>query len=135
MNKQSGLLDLAGIGSSDFRDIHDAMEKGNTQAELAFEVYAYRIKKYIGAYTFAMGGIDAIVFTAGIGENLPMIRKMVCQGLEGLGIDIDLELNIACKGKCCEIQSIDSRVKIIIISTNEEEGIARQTLKLISETH
>ena len=135
LNKQSGLLGLAGIGSSDFRDIHDAMEKGDLQAKTAIEVYAYRIRKYIGAYTFAMGGIDAVVFTAGIGENSPAIRKMACQGLEGLGIGIDSVRNVDYKERCFEIQSIDSIVKIFVVPTNEEEEIALQTHQLLTKIH
>ncbi len=132
LNKQSGLLGLAGIGSSDFRDIYTAMRKGNLKAKTAIEIYAYRIKKYIGAYTFIMGGIDAIIFTAGIGENSSLIREMVCQGLEGLEIGIDPERNIDYKGGCCEIQNFKSRVKILIVPTDEEAEIARQTYKLLS---
>jgi len=133
LNKQSGLLGLAGIESSDFRDIHTAMKKGNPKAKTAIEIYAYRIKKYIGAYTFVMGGVDAIVFTAGIGENSPLIREWVCKGLEGLGISLDPDRNIDYKRKCCEIQNLKSRVKILIIPTNEEEKIAQQAYKLITE--
>lgn len=132
-NKQSGLLGLAEIGSSDVRDIVDAMMQGNARAETAIRIYTYRIKKYIGAYTFAMGGIDAVVFTAGIGENSPMIRELVCQGLNGMGIVIDSERNVSGNGKCCEIQSNDSRVKILVVPTNEEKEIALQTLELVSE--
>jgi acetate kinase len=135
LNKQSGLLGLAGIESSDFRDICDAMEKGDPQAKTAIEVYAYRIKKYIGAYSFAMGGLDALVFTAGIGENSSLIRKMACQGLESLGISIDPELNVDYKGRCCEIQIIDTRVKIFVIPANEEEEIALQTHQLLTKIY
>jgi len=95
LNKQSGLWGLAGIGSSDLRDIINAEKSGNQQAVTALNVFAYRIKKYIGAYAFAMGGIDAVIFTAGIGENSPRIREMVCRGLEELGIVMDTEKNIA----------------------------------------
>ena len=132
LNKQSGLLGLAGIASSDFRDIYNAMKKGDPKAKTAIKIYAYRIKKYIGAYTFVMGGIDAIVFTAGIGENSPLIREMVCHGLAGLGISIDPESNIDYKRECCEIQNIKSSVKILIVPTNEEEKIAQQTYKLLT---
>jgi len=133
LNKQSGLLGLAGIGSSDLRDILKAEESGNQQAVTALNVFAYRIKKYIGAYAFAMGGIDAVLFTAGIGENSPGIREMVCRGLEGLGIVMDTEKNVAGNLAEREIQHNDSRVKILVIPTNEEKQIALQTLDLLHE--
>ena len=131
LNKQSGLWGLAGIGSSDLRDIINAEKSGNQQAVTALNVFAYRIKKYIGAYAFAMGGIDAVIFTAGIGENSPRIREMVCRGLEELGIVMDTEKNIAGNLAEREIQHNDSRVKILVIPTNEEKQIARQTLELL----
>jgi acetate kinase len=133
LNKQSGLLGLAGIGSSDLRDIFEASESGNRQTDTAVGVFTYRIKKYIGAYAFALGGIDAVVFTAGIGENSPGIREMVCWGLEGLGIVMDTEKNIAGNPAEREIQHNDSRVKILVIPTNEEKQIALQTLELLHE--
>jgi acetate kinase len=132
LNKKSGLLGLAGIGSGDIRDIAAAMTEGNDQAKTAIEVFVYRVKKYIGAYTFAMGGIDVIVFTAGIGENSPLIRQMVCDGLEKLGIAIDPEKNISGNKKCCEIQNDQSRVKILVIPTDEERAIARETFKVLN---
>ncbi|MBW2606859.1 MAG: acetate kinase [Deltaproteobacteria bacterium] len=133
LNKQSGLLGLAGIGSSDLRDIFEASESGNRQTDTAVGVFTYRIKKYIGAYAFALGGIDAVVFTAGIGENSPGIRKMVCRGLERLGIVMDTEKNVAGNLAEREIQHNDSRVKILVIPTNEEKQIALQTLELLHE--
>ncbi len=133
LNKQSGLLGLAGIGSSDLRDIFEASESGNQQTNTAIGVFTYRIKKYIGAYAFALGGIDAVVFTAGIGENSPGIREMVCRGLEGLGIVMDTEKNVAGNLAEREIQHNDSRVKILVIPTNEEKQIALQTLELLHE--
>jgi len=133
LNKQSGLLGLAGIGSSDLRDIFEASESGNRQTDTAVGVFTYRIKKYIGAYAFALGGIDAVVFTAGIGENSPGIREMVCRGLEGLGIVMDTEKNVAGNLAEREIQHNDSRVKILVIPTNEEKQIALQTLALLNE--
>lgn len=131
-NKQSGLLGLAGIGSSDLRDILEARESGNRQADTAVRVFVYRIKKYIGAYAFAMGAIDAVVFTGGIGENSPLIRQMVCQDLEELGIVIDPEENADPKKTCFEIQGKAGTVKILVIPTDEEKEIALQTLKLLS---
>ena len=133
LNKQSGLLGLAGIGSSDLRDIFEASESGNRQTDTAIGVFTYRIKKYIGAYTFALGGIDAVVFTAGIGENSPAIREKVCRGLEGLGIVMDTKKNVAGNLVEREIQHNDSRVKILVIPTNEEKQIALQTLELLHE--
>jgi len=130
-NKQSGLLGLAGIGSSDLRDILVAREVGNQQAETAIHAFVYRIKKYIGAYTAAMGGLNAIVFTAGIGENSALIREMVCSGLEGLGIILDPEKNSQANGKSCQVESNQSRVKIMVVPTDEERAIALQTLQLV----
>jgi acetate kinase len=130
-NKQSGLLGLAGIGSSDLRDILAAGEKGNQQAITAINAFVYRIKKYIGAYTAAMEGLNAIVFTAGIGENSALIREMACRGLEALGIILDPEKNARANRKSCQIQSDQSRVKIMVVPTNEERAIALQTLELL----
>lgn len=130
-NKQSGLLGLAGIGSSDLRDILVAREEGNRQAETAINAFVYRIKKYIGAYTAAMGGLNAIVFTAGIGENSALIREMVCSGLEGLGIILDPEKNLRANGKPYQVESNQSQVKIMVVPTDEERAIALQTLQLV----
>ncbi len=133
LNKQSGLLGLAGIDSSDLRDIFEASESGNRQTDTAVEVFTYRIKKYIGAYAFALGGIDAIVFTAGIGENSPLIRELACQGLKNLGIIIDPKKNALANKTCREIQSNESQVKVLVIPTDEEKEIALQTLELLHE--
>jgi acetate kinase len=132
LNKKSGLLGLAGLGSGDLRDIVPAMAGGNQQAGTALDVFAYRVKKYIGAYTFAMGGLDVIVFTAGMGENSPLIRQMVCAGLEELGIVIDPGKNNAGGGNCREIQSDRSKVKVLVIPTDEEKAIARETLNVLN---
>jgi acetate kinase len=131
LNKQSGLLGLAGIGSNDLRDILNAKNEGHQQAELAVNAFIYRIKKYIGAYTAAMGGLDVIVFTAGIGENSAEVRHMVCAGLEGIGIRLDHQKNAAANGKCRQIQHDRSRVKIMVVPTDEERAIAAQTLDVI----
>lgn len=131
LNKQSGLLGLAGTGSSDLRDILADGEKGNQQAATAVNAFVYRIKKYIGAYTAAMGGLNAIVFTAGIGENSALIREMVCSGLEGLGIILDPKKNARVNRNSCQVQSDQSRVKIMVVPTNEERAIALQTLELL----
>jgi acetate kinase len=134
LNKQSGLLGVADIGSSDLRDILSAKASGNHQAGIAVKTFTYRIKKYIGAYIAAMGGVDAIVFTAGIGENSPIIRESVCDGLQrtnGLKIILDPEKNKAGNNRLCEIQSRLSRVKILVVPTNEAREIAQQTLQLL----
>lgn len=132
LNRQSGLLGLGGIGSSDMRDIEAAMRAGHHQAALTVRVFAYRVQKYIGAYTFAMGGIDAIVFTAGIGENSALIRERICQGLVSMGILIDQERNTSEDQKYREIQSENSKVKILVIPTNEEKEIALQVIELLA---
>ena len=130
-NKQSGLLGLAGTGSSDLRDILAVGETGNPQAETAINAFVYRIKKYVGAYTAAMGGLNVIIFTAGIGENSARIREMVCSGLDGLGVILDPAKNTRAARKSCQVQSDLSRVKIMVIPTDEERAIALQTLELI----
>lgn len=134
LNKQSGLLGVADIGSSDLRDILSAKESGKHQADIAIKIFTYRIKKYIGAYIAVMGGADAIVFTAGIGENSPIIRELVCDGLQrinGLRIILDPDKNLAGNNRICEIQSSQSHVKILVVPTNEELEIAQQTLQLL----
>ncbi len=136
LNKKSGVLGLSGI-SHDFRDLEDAAVdpvQPNKRAALALEVFAYRLRKYVGAYFAAMGGLDALVFTAGIGENSYEMRARVCQGLECLGILIDLERNRV-RGVEAEISATDSRVKIYSIPTNEELVIARDTAEIISRAH
>jgi len=131
LNKKSGVLGISGI-SSDFRDLEEAAEKGNQRAKLALDIYVYRIKKYIGAYYAILGGLDALVFTAGIGERSPIIRRMVCDGLEHLGIKIDLKLN-ECKGEERKISSSDSKVEVWVVPTNEELMIARETLRVLNK--
>lgn len=134
LNQKSGLFGLAGIGSSDLRDIISAREDGNKQADNAIKAFCYRIKKYIGAYAAAMGGVDTIVFTGGIGENSALIRKLICAGLEqinGFGIILDEEKNAAVNRELCEIQSDQSNVKILIIPTDEEQEIAYQTIQVL----
>ncbi|PRR81134.1 acetate/propionate family kinase [Clostridium vincentii] len=129
LNKKSGVLGLSGV-SSDFRDIETAAENGDERAKIALAVYSYKIKKEIGSYIAAMGGIDAIVFTAGVGENGPNTRIRSLAGLEFLGIKIDYEKNNV-YGELREISTDDSKVKIFVIPTNEELVIARQTKNLI----
>ncbi len=129
LNKKSGMLGISGI-SSDFRDLDDAAENGNERAELALEIFAYSVKKYIGSYAAAMGGIDALVFTAGIGENNGGIRKRVLAGLEFLGIEVDEEKNNL-RGQEMDISKPDAKVRTFVIPTNEELAIARETVKLL----
>ena len=132
LNRESGLLGLGGTGSSDVRDLLQSMQDGHQQAETALRVFTYRIKKYIGAYLAALGGADAIVFTAGIGENSPLIREWICQGLTELGIRLDPDRNNSMNGHMGEIQSAESRVRLLIVPTNEEAEIAIQTRDLIT---
>ena len=130
LNKKSGLLGLSGV-SSDFRDVKQAAEDGNERAQLTIEAYVYRIVKYIGAYTAAMNGVDAIVFTAGVGENASVIREKVCDYLGYLGVELDKEKNNNLSGATEFISTDDSKVKVIVLPTNEELAIARETVKLV----
>ena len=131
MNKQSGVFGLSGV-SSDFRDVEGAANEGNKQAKEALEVYAHRVKSYIGAYIAEMGGVDAIVFTAGLGENGITMRKTICDGLEGLGIELCDERNNV-RGKDTVISKDSSKVKILLIPTNEELMIAKDTVEIVSK--
>ena len=130
LNKKSGFLGLADIGSGDMRDIEDRMEKGHEASKTCLEVFSYRIKKYIGSYMACLGGVDGLVFTAGIGEHSWIIRQMACEGLEAFGIILDQDKNKSLNHKEGEIQATDSRVKIMIIPTNEELEIALETIRL-----
>ena len=130
LNKESGLLGISEF-SNDMRDIMKSAEEGNQNAKLAMEMFCYRIKKYIGAYTAIMNGLDVLVFTAGIGENEPEIRLMICDNMDYLGIKIDPQKNNF-KAQEREISTSDSRVKVWVIPTNEELVIARETARLIS---
>ena len=130
LNKQSGMLALTGV-SSDFRDIEAAINEGNEKARIGMEAYVHRLVKYIGAYNTILKGADAIVFTAGVGENGPLVRRMVCEYLEFLGVKIDEEENKKAYGKQVVLSTEDSRIKIAVIPTNEELAIARDTLRLI----
>ena len=131
LNKHSGLIGISGE-SSDMREIEEAVKEGNKKAKNAFDVFNYRIKKYIGAYTAAMNGLDALVFTGGIGENSVMVRKEVCSNMEYLGIKLDDKRNENVEGECL-ISSDDSKVKVFRIPTNEELVIALDTEKIVSE--
>lgn len=132
LNKESGFLGIAGV--SDFRDLCEKALGGDTRAMLAIDMFQYRIKKYIGSYYVALGGLDAVVFTGGIGENASYARKRIMEGLECLGIDFDFEFNeIAPRGKFAELHRKDSKVKVLIIPTNEELVIARDTKELVEK--
>jgi len=131
LNKHSGLAGISGE-SSDMREIEQSVEEGDKKATYAFDVFNYRIKKYVGAYASAMGGVDALVFTGGIGENSPLVRKAVCSDMEFLGINLDLELNETAEGETV-ITKNDSLVKVLRIPTNEELVIAMDTEKIVNE--
>jgi len=128
LNKKSGVLGISGV-SSDFRDIEAAATEGNELCQLALDVFAYRVRKFIGSYIAAMGGVDAIVFTAGVGENDIYMRGSICSGLEFLGTSIDPEKNNV-RGKEQEISVDGAKVKIFVVPTNEELVIARDTNKI-----
>lgn len=131
LNKKSGVFGISGV-SSDFRDLEVAMEEGNERAKLALDIFINRVKKYIGSYIAIMGGIDALVFTAGIGENSISIRENICKGLESLNIKIDKELNNI-RGEETQVNKDKNSVSILVIPTNEELMIARDTLELVSK--
>ena len=132
LNKKSGFLGISGI-SSDNRDITKAAEEGNERAILAGDMLVYQIKKYIGSYAAAMNGLDAVLFTGGIGENATDVREKVCADMSFFGIEIDNELNSTIRGKLQKISTENSKVEVWVVPTNEELLIARDTLALISE--
>lgn len=131
MNKKSGFLGVSEL-SSDFRDIKSATDAGNKKARLAYDIFVFRVKKYIGAYAAAMGGVDAIVFTAGLGENACPMRERVCEGLEFLGIELDKEKNNVNDG-AKDVSKDGSKVRIFVIPTNEELMIAMDTMNIVSK--
>lgn len=131
LNKKSGVSGLSGV-SSDFRDLDAGMKEGNDRCRLALDVFCYSVKKYIGAYAAAMGGLDAIAFTAGIGENNPYVRRMATTGLEFMGIDIDEEKNEV-RGDETKISTDSSKIQVWVVPTNEELAIARETVELVSK--
>ena len=131
LNKKSGVLGISGVGS-DFRDLEKAAKEGNERAQLALDKFAYEVRKYIGSYAAAMGGVDIITFTAGVGENGPDMRENICKGLEFLGVHVDHEKNQV-RGKETDISAADSTVKVYVIPTNEELMIARDTLALVTK--
>lgn len=132
LNKHSGLLAISG-SSSDMRDITDGMEAGEPSSTLAFEMYEYRLRKYIGSYAAAMNGVDVIVFTAGVGENSAIVRERVCDNLTYLGVEIDKELNKVRSGDPRRISTPKSKVQVLVVPTNEELVIARDTLRIVQE--
>lgn len=131
LNKESGVKGISGV-SSDIREVEEAIKQGNERAALALKMYAYRIKKYIGAYTAAMGGVDVVVFTAGVGEHQWDIRQNAAGGLESLGIKLDKEKNQKNFGEEEIISTADSLVKVVVVPTDEELLIASDTLDLVS---
>ncbi len=131
LNKKSGILGLSGV-SSDFRDVIKAAGEGNERAKMALDAFKYRVVKYIGGYTASMNGVDAITFTAGVGENNVLLRKEICDYLGYLGVKIDDQANSEAMGQEREISTADSKVKVYVIPTNEELAIARETQALVS---
>ena len=130
LNKKSGVLGLSNNLSSDFRDLEDGYNKGDAYAICAMKTFSYRVAKYIGAYTAAMNGVDLICFTAGVGENAPLVRTLVCEYLGYLGITLDQEANNK-RGEDIVINTPDSRTKVMVIPTNEELAVARETVRLV----
>ena len=131
-NKHSGVLGISGI-SSDMRDIETAVANGNKRAKLAVDMYEYRIKKYMGSYAAALGGVDIIVFTGGVGENMPEMRENVCSALGFMGVKIDKAINAKSRGVEVLISTPDSKVKVVVIPTDEEYMIASDTLEIIQK--
>lgn len=130
MNKKSGMLGISGV-SSDYRDLWKAADEGNERAKLALDMFALAVKKYIGSYAAEMNGVDAIVFTAGVGENDRGVRELVLEGLEYLGVKVDFEYNKNCpRGEEVELSTPNSKVKVFVIPTDEEMAIARDTAEL-----
>jgi len=132
VNKFSGLLGISGV-SSDMREIREAVDSGDQRAKLAYDMFTYRIKKYIGSYAAALEGLDILVFTGGIGENSSITREDVCSGLEFMGIKLDLDKNNEIHGDEAVISSSDSKVKVVVIPTDEEFMIASDTMQIVSE--
>ena len=131
LNKKCGMAGLSGV-SSDFRDLIKAADEGNHRAQLALDVFNYNCKKYVGAYAAAMNGVDCIVFTAGVGENTCSVRQAICENMQYLGLEIDVEKNLEKNnGAIRDITGANSKVKVLIIPTNEELVIARETVELL----
>lgn len=132
INKKSGVLGVSGV-SSDMREIEEAISQGNERAKLALEMYDYRIKKYVGAFTAAMGGLDLLIFTGGVGENQTTTREYVCEDMQYMGIEIDKELNTKIHGDEALLSTKESKVKVVVIPTDEELMIALDTVALTSK--
>jgi acetate kinase len=132
LNKKSGFIGISGV-SSDNRDIIAGANEGNKRCELVNDMLTYEIKKYIGAFAAAMNGLDAVLFTGGIGENESLVRSMACSDMDFLGIKLDEEVNKSIRGKLCKISAADSKVEVWIVPTNEELLIARDTLALVNK--
>ncbi|EJW97068.1 acetate kinase [gut metagenome] len=132
LNKKSGVLGVSGV-SSDMRELDAACEAGNPRAQLAEKMYYYRIKKYIGAYAAAMGGVDVILFTGGVGENQSQCRRAVCDGLQFIGVELDQEINNRIHGDEAIISTPESKVKVVVIPTDEELMIASDTMAILKK--
>ena len=132
LNKKSGVAGVSGV-SSDMREVTAAAHNGNARARLSLDMYFYRIKKYIGAYAAAMGGVDVILFTGGVGENQADCREAACSGLEYMGVKLDKEINNVTRGEETIISTADSKVKVVVIPTDEEMMIASDTLELVKK--
>ena len=131
LNKKSGMLGISGV-SSDFRDLEEAAKAGNDRAQLALDSFQYSVKKLVGAYAAAMGGVDAIVFTAGVGENSPGQRMEIASGLEFMGVKMDAEANNT-RGHEAVVSAADSKVKVLLIPTDEELMIAMDTANIVNQ--
>ena len=134
LNKFSGMLGISGV-SSDMREIEEAIEGGNKRAIMALKTYCYRIKKYVGSYAAALGGVDILVFTGGVGENQASARKAVCENMEYMGIELDEELNDSVRAKEVIISKPTSKVKVLIIPTDEELTIAKDTVEILNQVN
>jgi acetate kinase len=130
LNKHSGLFGVSGV-SNDMVELQAAEAQGHERAKLAIDIFCYRVKKYIAAYAAAMGGADAVIFTGGIGENAPAVRARSTAGLEFMGVTVDPARNAAAGGKETDISTTDAKVRTLVIPTNEELIIARDTLRLV----
>jgi acetate kinase len=130
LNKHSGVLGISGI-SSDMREVESAAEEGEERAVLALKMYEYRVKKYIGAYAAAMGGVDLLIFTGGVGENASESRENICKGLEFMGLIFDRNANAGVHGKELVISKKESKVTVMVVPTNEEFVIASETREIV----
>ena len=131
LNKKCGLLGVSGI-SNDFRDLEEAMEKGNERAKLAYDMFVLQVKKYIGAYYAELDGVDALIFTAGIGENDDLVRSSICANLEALGVAVDADRNAGCRERR-DISKDGAKARVFVIPTNEEYAIATETVEALQE--